>query len=56
MSQPDETWKNSPTAWFVVLERASREGNAALIEKATAELRRLGVHVSLDPAPTGGRA
>lgn len=37
--------KDSPTAWFVLLERARRTGDAALEQKALTELKRLGVSV-----------
>jgi len=37
---------DSPTAWFVLLERAWRTGDVALELKALDELRRLGVRVT----------
>jgi hypothetical protein len=40
-------WRNSPTAWFSVLERALRDGDSELVAQATEELRRLGVNVSI---------
>ena len=39
---------NSPTAWFVLLERARRTGDVALEQRAIAELRRLGVTVEFE--------
>lgn len=37
--------QDSPTAWFVLLERARRSGDADLERKAMSELHRLGVQV-----------
>ncbi len=42
-----EEWRDSPTAWFAVLERAMRDGDADLVRSATAELDRLGVRVTI---------
>jgi len=43
--QKKEPWRDSPTAWFVTLERARKDGDADLAAKAERELRRLGVWV-----------
>jgi len=38
-------YRNSPTAWFVVLEQARFEGDDERAEQALGELRRLGVEI-----------
>jgi hypothetical protein len=40
--------KDSPTAWFALLESAKRAGDADLERKAIAELARLGIRVAFD--------
>ena len=43
------------TAWFALLERARLSGDYALAERATAELKRLGVEITFrPPTPTQG--
>jgi hypothetical protein len=42
--------KNSPTAWFAVLERAKLTGDQAMERRALAQLGRLGVSVRFDTA------
>ena len=41
----DTDARNSPAAWFVVLERARQESDFELAAKAESELKRLGVVV-----------
>lgn len=50
----DAQVNDSPTAWFVLLERARRSNDAKLEAKALAELRRLGVDVRFDTNKQGG--
>lgn len=38
-------FRNCPTAWFVVLERARIDGDHVRAAKALGELRRLGVEI-----------
>lgn len=40
-----EAARQSPTAWFAVLERARLTGDKSLERRAIAQLRRLGVSV-----------
>jgi hypothetical protein len=40
--------RDSPTAWFALLERAKRTGDRELADRARRELERLGVHVTFD--------
>lgn len=47
--------KDSPTAWFVLLERARRTGDKALERKAIAELKRLGVNVEFTRGVTDAK-
>lgn len=51
-----EEASDSPTAWFVVLERARESCNFALAARAQRELERLGVKVSYAPAAGMARA
>ena len=53
---PEEPLPDSPTAWFAVLERAVRTGDAKLERRARQELARLGVSVSLPAIPGPARA
>ncbi|MFH0983756.1 MAG: hypothetical protein V2A79_19750 [Planctomycetota bacterium] len=41
----DQTYRDSPTAWFAVLERARRDNDFRRAAEAERELRRLGVRV-----------
>jgi hypothetical protein len=43
--------RNSPTAWFAVLERARLTGDKALERRAVAQLKRLGVSVQFERQP-----
>ena len=43
---PTIDYRESPTAWFCVLERARRENNFVLAARAQRELKRLGVKVA----------
>jgi hypothetical protein len=47
--------RNSPTAWFAVLERARLTGDKVLERRAVAHLKRLGVSVQFDRKPAEGR-
>ena len=42
-------WRESPTAWFAVLERARMDGNHERAAQAIRELRRLGITVRFTP-------
>ncbi len=42
---PDDEIKDSPIAWFYILEDARRQGDFERAAKAQRELERLGVHV-----------
>ena len=44
-SPPQKTFADSPTAWFVVLDRARAEADHERAAMALRELRRLGVIV-----------
>jgi len=41
----DTDFRNSPTAWFVTLERARASRDFELVARSIQELRRLGVRV-----------
>lgn len=43
--------RNSPTAWFAVLERARLVGDKLLEHRAIVQLKRLGVSVQFDRQP-----
>lgn len=42
-----EPWRDSPVAWFVLLERARLRGDSDGVARALRELRRLGVDITL---------
>lgn len=48
--QSDLRWRNSPTAWFAVLERALMDGDQTKIDRAMENLRRLGIKVQITEA------
>jgi hypothetical protein len=43
-------YRDSPVAWFAVLQRAVEQENCERAAEAQAELRRLGVRVAFDAA------
>ena len=47
--QTQTDWRDSPTAWFAVLERAHQDGDHERAAEAIRELRRLGVAVRFAP-------
>jgi hypothetical protein len=54
----DQSWKECPTAWFAVLERAIADGDRQKEESAKRELQRLGYCVTASgrsqfPEPQG---
>ncbi len=51
---PRETWRESPTAWFAVLESATKRGDIMAAAQAKSELARLGVSVTYPPARREG--
>ena len=48
-TQSDESYRDSPTAWFAVLEVARREQDFERAAEAVRQLKRLGVIVRFTP-------
>lgn len=57
IKKTDADYRDSPVAWFVVLERAREDHNFEAAAQAQRELKRLGVTVRFSRAarPAGGK-
>jgi len=53
MTEKTEEWRNSPIAWFAVLQRGLAEGDYELASEAQNQLKRLGVTVSFQREKSG---